>query len=222
MPIYLPSPCFFIYSNCLFFSDIICSGRGECICGACHCFPRRAHSAQRYTGDYCQCDDYSCSFYDMQLCGGSYHEMSCDINFQTVWHFGMNRRRKACASPFRLRNSTCCSVSSLTVMHMRRLIRVIAGRTYHISGNLKSRLKFGPLCDKTCLLGFRQSNNKIRLLNYRDKLEKLNFTCCNFRYDTFQKTNGKGADQSSLMCKLDCDFVVRKPRRQVFLCLCQI
>ena len=73
MLIYLPSPCFFYLQQLSFFSIIICSGRGECICGACQCFARRAHSAQRYTGAYCQCDDYSCPFYDMQLCAGSYH-----------------------------------------------------------------------------------------------------------------------------------------------------
>ncbi|XP_045172698.2 integrin beta-like protein 1 [Mercenaria mercenaria] len=51
-------------------SSIPCSGRGECICGMCSCFARRAHSAQKYSGRYCECDDYSCSYHNNQLCGG--------------------------------------------------------------------------------------------------------------------------------------------------------
>ncbi|KAL4222041.1 Integrin beta-1 [Mactra antiquata] len=51
-------------------SKVICSGRGECVCGTCECFQRRAQSAQKYSGDYCHCDDYSCSFDNNLLCGG--------------------------------------------------------------------------------------------------------------------------------------------------------
>ena len=36
-------------------------------------------------------------------------------------------------------------------------------------------------------------------------------------YDTFQKANNKGADQTVQMHRLVCACVVRKPRRQVFL-----
>ena len=36
------------------------------------------------------------------------------------------------------------------------------------------------------------------------------------RYDTFQKANNKGADQSARMHKLVCAFVVPKPRRLFF------
>ena len=35
-------------------------------------------------------------------------------------------------------------------------------------------------------------------------------------YDTFQKANSKGADQTARMRRLVCAFVVRNPRRQVF------
>ncbi|KAH3873527.1 hypothetical protein DPMN_036764 [Dreissena polymorpha] len=51
-------------------SQVVCSGRGECVCGRCECLPRRAHSAQKYSGEFCNCDDYSCSYHDNQLCGG--------------------------------------------------------------------------------------------------------------------------------------------------------
>ncbi|XP_052802257.1 integrin beta-PS-like isoform X4 [Mya arenaria] len=52
-------------------SQVVCSGRGECVCGGCDCKPRRAHSTQKYSGMYCNCDDYACSYHDNQLCGGN-------------------------------------------------------------------------------------------------------------------------------------------------------
>ena len=51
----------------------------------------------------------------------------------------------------------------------------------------------------------------------RLQLEISNFTCSKFRYDTIQKVNKKGADQSVYLRRLVCTFVVRKPGRQVFL-----
>ena len=44
----------------------------------------------------------------------------------------------------------------------------------------------------------------------------LEETSRKIRYDTFQKANNKGADQSVQMRRLVCAFVVHKPRRQVF------
>ncbi|CAG5121732.1 unnamed protein product [Candidula unifasciata] len=50
---------------------LTCSGKGECICGVCSCFPLNTNSAQRFSGDYCQCNDYSCPVGQYGLCGGS-------------------------------------------------------------------------------------------------------------------------------------------------------
>lgn len=52
-------------------SSPICSGRGECVCGTCECNFRRGNSEEKYSGKWCQCDDYNCPFYDGALCGGS-------------------------------------------------------------------------------------------------------------------------------------------------------
>ena len=54
-------------------STLICSGRGECVCGNCECKPRRGNSEEKYSGKWCQCDDYSCPFHDNALCGGPDH-----------------------------------------------------------------------------------------------------------------------------------------------------
>lgn len=50
---------------------VTCSGNGECICGVCQCYTLTANTAQRYSGDYCQCNDYSCPIGANGLCGGS-------------------------------------------------------------------------------------------------------------------------------------------------------
>ncbi|KAL3831699.1 hypothetical protein ACJMK2_023420 [Sinanodonta woodiana] len=50
--------------------SVVCSGRGECICGVCECFPREKNSAQRFSGPYCECNDFSCSYHNDLLCGG--------------------------------------------------------------------------------------------------------------------------------------------------------
>ncbi|XP_059165654.1 integrin beta-1-A-like [Physella acuta] len=49
-----------------------CSGKGECICGECKCFTLAADSAQKYSGPYCECNDYSCPSGPSGLCGGDY------------------------------------------------------------------------------------------------------------------------------------------------------
>ena len=69
----------------------------------------------------------------------------------------------------------------------------------------------GPHCNKTCLRGFLQSKLLNRLLSYRDSLENLNFTCIKFTYNTFQRANAKGADQTAQMRRLVCVCGVHKP-----------
>ena len=59
--------------------------------------------------------------------------------------------------------------------------------------------------------GVPQSQTQISLLSYKDKLENWNIPCSQFRYDTFQKANNKGADQAVGMCRLVYAFDVRKP-----------
>ena len=42
------------------------------------------------------------------------------------------------------------------------------------------------------------------------------FACSKFRYDTFQKVNNKGADQTAGMRRLVCPFVFGKPEDTFF------
>ncbi|XP_021366395.1 integrin beta-PS-like isoform X1 [Mizuhopecten yessoensis] len=52
-------------------TNLVCSNRGECVCGKCECSARSQNSAQKYSGEHCECDDYSCPYSGGNLCGGS-------------------------------------------------------------------------------------------------------------------------------------------------------
>ncbi|XP_064646617.1 integrin beta pat-3-like [Lineus longissimus] len=54
-------------------SSSVCSGKGSCVCGVCECDVRgRGQSNQHYTGEFCQCDDFSCNYAadNGKICGG--------------------------------------------------------------------------------------------------------------------------------------------------------
>ncbi|XP_041365225.1 integrin beta-1-B-like [Gigantopelta aegis] len=51
-------------------STVVCSDHGDCVCGVCECFSTTEDSARRYSGEFCECNDYSCDYYERQLCGG--------------------------------------------------------------------------------------------------------------------------------------------------------
>jgi protocadherin alpha len=52
-------------------TGVMCSGRGECICGFCSCNPLRPQSSQIYSGQFCECNDYSCSYSNNRMCAGN-------------------------------------------------------------------------------------------------------------------------------------------------------
>ncbi|XP_041363436.1 integrin beta-1-B-like [Gigantopelta aegis] len=49
----------------------VCSDRGTCICGKCHCTTTQGLIMSRwYSGEFCECSDFSCDYFQGQLCGG--------------------------------------------------------------------------------------------------------------------------------------------------------
>jgi len=50
----------------------VCSNRGNCVCGMCACFPRQDRE-EIVSGEYCECDNYSCDRYNGLLCSGEDH-----------------------------------------------------------------------------------------------------------------------------------------------------
>ncbi|XP_063964595.1 integrin beta-1-like [Lytechinus pictus] len=50
-------------------SSAVCSGRGECICGDCVC-NKQDDPTHVVSGEFCQCDNFTCPLFEGQLCGG--------------------------------------------------------------------------------------------------------------------------------------------------------
>ena len=67
------------------------------------------------------------------------------------------------------------------------------------------------------VFGVSDSDIQTSLLSYRDYPKNLNFAGGKYRYDTFQLTNNKGANQTAQMCRLVSAFVVGKPPKTGFL-----
>lgn len=49
---------------------IDCSGRGQCVCGVCEC-DKRANQEEIISGQFCECDNFSCERDQGVLCGGN-------------------------------------------------------------------------------------------------------------------------------------------------------
>lgn len=52
----------------------ICSDVGQCECGVCKCDNIQSNRERFYSGQYCQCNDYSCDIINGQICGGKSHQ----------------------------------------------------------------------------------------------------------------------------------------------------
>ncbi|XP_055737277.1 integrin beta-1-like [Salvelinus fontinalis] len=47
----------------------ICSNNGDCVCGTCEC-KKRVNPEERYSGMFCECDNFNCDRANNKLCGG--------------------------------------------------------------------------------------------------------------------------------------------------------
>ncbi|XP_077414998.1 integrin beta-1-like [Vanacampus margaritifer] len=47
----------------------ICSNNGDCVCGTCEC-KKRDNPTESYSGQFCECDNFSCDRSNNKLCGG--------------------------------------------------------------------------------------------------------------------------------------------------------
>ncbi|XP_078727030.1 integrin beta-1-like isoform X1 [Lampetra fluviatilis] len=50
-------------------SSVVCSGRGDCVCGECICYKRE--SPELVSGKHCECDNFSCDRHNGLICGGN-------------------------------------------------------------------------------------------------------------------------------------------------------
>uniref|UniRef100_A0A6Q2ZFU5 Integrin beta n=1 Tax=Esox lucius TaxID=8010 RepID=A0A6Q2ZFU5_ESOLU len=47
----------------------ICSNYGDCVCGTCEC-KKKDNPEERYSGKFCECDNFNCDRSNNKLCGG--------------------------------------------------------------------------------------------------------------------------------------------------------
>uniref|UniRef100_A0AAY4AJG8 Integrin beta n=1 Tax=Denticeps clupeoides TaxID=299321 RepID=A0AAY4AJG8_9TELE len=82
----------------------ICSNNGDCICGTCEC-KKRDNPEERYSGKYCQCDNFNCDRSNNKLCGGhgecicrvchcyaNYTGSACDCSLDTSTCLAKNKQ----------------------------------------------------------------------------------------------------------------------------------
>jgi integrin beta 1 len=53
-------------------TDVECSGKGSCVCGECHCYLRE-NGEESYSGQFCECDNFSCDRSNGEICSGHEH-----------------------------------------------------------------------------------------------------------------------------------------------------
>lgn len=56
----------------------ICSNNGDCVCGTCEC-KKRENPEERYSGKYCECDNFNCDRSNNKLCGGEKDFLPCKL-----------------------------------------------------------------------------------------------------------------------------------------------
>ncbi|XP_022083289.1 integrin beta-1-like [Acanthaster planci] len=124
-------------------SSVVCSGRGECICGECVCFERQ-NANEIISGRHCECDNFSCERHNSELCGGlDRGECVCDEK----------RRRSACkCRPGYVGNACGCSTSTTACLASNGLICNGRGRCNCNECTCDSPFQ-GDTCEvcKTCI-----------------------------------------------------------------------
>ena len=107
-------------------------------------------------------------------------------------------------NPDQDRCSVCADLGSKC---WQRLSAALAGKELRVNG---------PLHEKSCIRGFRQSKFQTSTSAAETIYKNWNFTCSKFTYDTFQKVNSKVTDQTARMCRLVSACVVRKTPKNRF------
>uniref|UniRef100_A0A8C2X3C5 Integrin beta n=1 Tax=Cyclopterus lumpus TaxID=8103 RepID=A0A8C2X3C5_CYCLU len=110
----------------------ICSNNGECVCGTCEC-KKRDKPEERYSGLYCECDNFNCDRSGNKLCGGH----------------GRCECRVCVCDPMWTESACDCSLDNSTCMASNK--QICNGRGTCECGTCKcTDLKFqGPTCE-TC------------------------------------------------------------------------
>ncbi|KAI0977985.1 hypothetical protein GJ496_005008 [Pomphorhynchus laevis] len=76
-------------------SNVICYGRGQCICGRCKCFSRE--HGEQISGQYCECDNFSCPRYKGLVCAGKTNGV-CQCDGSCKCHPGWSGEDCSCTT----------------------------------------------------------------------------------------------------------------------------
>ena len=53
-------------------SSLLCDGHGRCNCGKCECESISSDPEKKYSGEFCEYNNYKCGYSDGKICGGNY------------------------------------------------------------------------------------------------------------------------------------------------------
>eukprot|EP00092_Neocalanus_flemingeri_P016472 GFUD01017825.1.p1 GENE.GFUD01017825.1~~GFUD01017825.1.p1 ORF type:complete len:278 (-),score=51.40 GFUD01017825.1:117-950(-) len=97
-------------------TSTLCSNRGDCICGMCACYPRDS-SEENVSGEYCECDNFSCDRYNGELCSGPDHgdcmcgQCNCNREWDVEGYTACECRasEETCITPYGENRDKLCS-----------------------------------------------------------------------------------------------------------------
>ncbi|CAB1340775.1 unnamed protein product [Coregonus sp. 'balchen'] len=76
----------------------ICSNNGDCVCGTCEC-KKRENPEERYSGKFCECDNFNCDRSNNKLCGvqvcicdANWTGSACDCSLDTTTCLASNKQ----------------------------------------------------------------------------------------------------------------------------------
>ena len=97
-------------------SQTLCNNRGDCICGKCECLPREREE-EVVSGEFCECDNFSCDRHDGELCSGPEHgecvcgSCACNSEWDVPGYTACECRasNETCITPFGKYINQLCS-----------------------------------------------------------------------------------------------------------------
>ncbi|XP_052404647.1 integrin beta-1-like isoform X3 [Carassius gibelio] len=145
----------------------ICSNNGECVCGMCEC-KKRDNPEERYSGKFCECDNFNCDHSNNRLCGGH----------------GRCECRKCICDPNYTGSACDCSLDTSTCMASNK--QICNGRGICVCGRCRcTDSKFqGPTCEicPTCpgVCTVHKDCVQCRAFGSGDKKDTCEKDCTNF------------------------------------------
>ncbi|XP_026061497.1 integrin beta-1-like isoform X2 [Carassius auratus] len=145
----------------------ICSNNGECVCGMCEC-KKRDNPEERYSGKFCECDNFNCDRSNNRLCGGH----------------GRCECRKCICDPNYTGSACDCSLDTSTCMASNK--QICNGRGICVCGMCRcTDSKFqGPTCEicPTCpgVCTVHKDCVQCRAFGSGDKKDTCEKECTNF------------------------------------------